>query len=95
MKKKSAAPAKATTKLVVQVEDKNWRGEAAALRLLRRAGKLAMAAVDASEDEVTILLGDDARLKGLNSVFRGKQKPTNVLSFPSDEPGYLGDIAIA
>jgi probable rRNA maturation factor len=31
----------------------------------------------------------------LNTHFRGKNKPTNVLSFPSSDPAYLGDIAIA
>lgn len=99
MTKKSAAPAKSgaknVAKLVVRIENENWRDDAAALRLLRRAGKLAMASVGADKTEVTILLSDDARLKGLNDVFRGKQKPTNVLSFSSDEPGYMGDIAIA
>ncbi len=44
---------------------------------------------------MTVLLTNDARLRDLNRQFRGKNKPTNVLSFPSDEPGYLGDIAIA
>jgi probable rRNA maturation factor len=31
----------------------------------------------------------------LNRQFRGKDKPTNVLSFPSGDSGYLGDVAIA
>jgi probable rRNA maturation factor len=44
---------------------------------------------------VSILLADDARLKSLNRDFRGKNKPTNVLSFPSAQPGYLGDVAMA
>jgi probable rRNA maturation factor len=35
------------------------------------------------------------QLKKFNRQFRGKNKPTNVLSFPSDEKGYAGDIAIA
>ncbi|HMI96974.1 MAG TPA: rRNA maturation RNase YbeY [Micropepsaceae bacterium] len=45
---------------------------------------------------LTILLSDDARLRALNASFRGKDKATNVLSFPSassDEP-YLGDVAL-
>jgi len=48
------------------------------------------------------LLCDDGRIAGLNGQFRGKDKPTNVLSFPSGETepdgeGRLaaGEIAIA
>jgi probable rRNA maturation factor len=50
-----------------------------------------------SKGSLTILLGSDARLKALNGLFRGKNKPTNVLSFPADEnpDAYLGDVAIA
>jgi probable rRNA maturation factor len=44
--------------------------------------------------EVTILLADDKRLAALNRDFRGKDKPTNVLSFPG-QGGLGGDIAIA
>ena len=42
----------------------------------------------------TILLAGDKRLRALNRDFRGKDKPTNVLSFPSTD-AYAGDIAIA
>lgn len=43
-----------------------------------------------------LLLTDDAAVQDLNARFRGKDAPTNVLSFPSDEPapGFLGDIAL-
>lgn len=44
---------------------------------------------------VNVALMDDADMQALNHQFRGKNKPTNVLSFPSDEPGELGDIALA
>jgi len=46
---------------------------------------------------VSLLLGDDASLAALNKEFRGKEGPTNVLSFPpaEPEPGFLGDIALA
>ncbi|MBS0469965.1 MAG: rRNA maturation RNase YbeY [Proteobacteria bacterium] len=46
---------------------------------------------------LTLLLTDDARLRALNRDFRGKDKPTNVLSFPAQENAerYLGDVAIA
>lgn len=46
---------------------------------------------------VSLLLGDDGAIAGLNKEFRGKDGPTNVLSFPpaGGEPGFLGDIALA
>lgn len=55
--------------------------------------------------EVSVVLGDDALLQQLNAAYRGKDKPTNVLSFPSDllhenavPPGEvipLGDIVLS
>jgi probable rRNA maturation factor len=50
--------------------------------------------------EVSILLTSDAEMHTLNKQWRGIDKPTDVLSFPSDgpeipgEPRHLGDIAI-
>ena len=37
----------------------------------------------------------DARIRQLNFQYRGKNTPTDVLSFPAEEPGYLGDVVIA
>ncbi|WP_029057806.1 rRNA maturation RNase YbeY [Stappia stellulata] len=51
--------------------------------------------------ELSVLLSDDARVRVLNREWRGKDTPTNVLSFPGgdeDEPPYgplLGDLALA
>jgi probable rRNA maturation factor len=49
--------------------------------------------------EATILLTDDAEMRDLNRTWRGKDEPTNVLSFPAGdtpvEDGALGDVAIA
>ena len=46
--------------------------------------------------EVTIRFSDDEDVHALNHQFRGKDKPTNVLSFPADgDDGYLGDIILA
>ena len=33
-------------------------------------------------DEVSVVLGDDALLRELNDTYRGKPRPTDVLSFP-------------
>lgn len=49
--------------------------------------------------EVTVLLTDDSEMRALNKTWRGKDAPTNVLSFPAgeapDEEAALGDIVIA
>lgn len=54
--------------------------------------------------EVSVLLADDGRVRELNRDWRGKDSPTNVLSFPAWEPGTqlppegplpLGDVAVA
>ena len=45
--------------------------------------------------ELSILLTDNSNMKKLNSKFRGKKKPTDVLSFPLDKKDYIGDIAIS
>jgi probable rRNA maturation factor len=44
---------------------------------------------------VTIAIVPDNRVRLLNRQYRHKDKPTDVLSFSSDERGYLGDIVIA
>jgi probable rRNA maturation factor len=46
---------------------------------------------------VAILLTDDAAIQDLNARFRGKDAPTNVLSFPAPETArpHLGDVALA
>lgn len=45
--------------------------------------------------ELSVVLCDDAYIQELNAEYRGKDKPTNVLSFPQDEDFHLGDIVIA
>ncbi|MDO4777827.1 MAG: rRNA maturation RNase YbeY [Cardiobacteriaceae bacterium] len=50
--------------------------------------------------EVTVRLTDNDEIRELNREYRGKDAPTNVLSFPCDwdlpeEPRLLGDIVIA
>lgn len=37
----------------------------------------------------------DDELRSLNRDFRGKDETTDVLSFPGDGAGYLGDLAIS
>jgi probable rRNA maturation factor len=47
------------------------------------------------EAEVSILFTDDAHIQRLNAAWRGKDKPTNVLSFPQGAGPLLGDVVLA
>ena len=69
------------------------------LRTLARFLTMAQAAVRL-RGEVTVLLTTDAALRSLNRRFRGKNKPTDVLSFPAEnllsrQEKIAGDLAIS
>jgi probable rRNA maturation factor len=93
MKSRSRPTAKGPA-ISILIEEPRWREDIAVRRLLRRAVRLALA--DEKDNRgLTILLTGDARLRELNDRFRGKDKPTNVLSFPAADPAHFGDIAMA
>lgn len=47
------------------------------------------------ETELSLVLADDDFVQNLNREYRGKDKPTNILSFPQDEDFCLGDLVLA
>ena len=68
--------------------------------LLRRAARTAFRASPPSgrSFSVTLVLIADEEMRDLNRLWRGKDAPTNVLSFPADadrDRGFLGDIVVA
>lgn len=79
----------------IDILDPRWRRRLPKAEALVRAG--ARAALEGRGDAgtVTFALGDDALLRQLNRDFRGRDKATNVLSFPGGEAGALGDVALA
>lgn len=100
--------------IAVRIADRGWRQ--AVDGIAGRAKRAALAALDAGatpaqrrrirncSGELALTFGDDATLRTLNSRYRGKHKPTNVLSFGSPEdwngvaPGQpcpLGDVILA
>jgi len=84
------------TRVTVLVEEPQWRTEGRGFPAkLRRAARNALEQAKSKAGNLTILLADDAKLEALNTRFRGKPKPTNVLSFPAGGEQYLGDVAIA
>ena len=44
--------------------------------------------------EVSVKLADDDEVRALNASYRGKDKPTNVLSFPMIQPDLLDSLNI-
>ncbi len=85
------------------VEAGAWPAEAELTRLVDRAVAAAFAEIGASgASELSIVFSDDAHIQALNAEWRGKDKPTNVLSFPAFPtsrggplPPMLGDIVLA
>ena len=45
--------------------------------------------------DLSLAIVSDRRMRALNRQFRGKDAVTDVLSFPSDTRGFMGDVVIA
>lgn len=78
----------------VEVEAEAWRALPGVETLAEKAAQAALAGRGGG---IAVLLADDEVVRDLNARFRGKDAPTNVLSFPAmDNPeGFLGDVALA
>lgn len=86
----------------ILVEADGWHALMGAEDAVQRAYDACLAALpDLAGRDVSVLLADDAAIAELNGAYRGKPKPTNVLSFPAAGlpadmgPQPLGDIIIA
>ncbi len=101
MKRAVRRPPAAPT-IDVIVESPRWDRHPRAARLARRAIATA-APASARRSELAVVLTDDKAIRALNRKWRGKNAPTNVLSFPAADGGQprrparpvLGDIVIA
>ena len=91
----------------VVIEDERWASVTGLEDLIPRltAETLRAARLSSENHSVSVALLSDAEVQALNKAFRGKDAPTNVLSFPSSastqaaalkgEPLFLGDVALA
>ncbi|WP_159643052.1 rRNA maturation RNase YbeY [Sphingorhabdus sp. 109] len=77
-----------------------WDSERDWSNLAARAAKAAITASSHADllarnfdMELSVKLSDDAEVHRLNNDYRGKDKPTNVLSFPQIQPDLLGALA--
>ena len=68
------------------IEDPRWE-DAALEPLAERAGRetLRHLGLDPEDFEICVMGCDDTRIAELNTEFRGKPAPTNVLSWPAEE----------
>jgi probable rRNA maturation factor len=94
-------------RLALEIEDPRWPQALPKIaELLEKAIALALSDVDdrSRTIEVGVRLVDDGTIQGLNRDWRGRDKPTNVLSFPLgdpapvDEPDFpwlIGDIVMS
>ncbi len=89
---------------MVQVDcafaDRRWAGalgdEAAVEAVANKAVGAALFGQEVGNDaEVSVLFTDDEQVRQLNRDHRGKDAPTNVLSFETGDPVLLGDIVLA
>ena len=92
----------------ILVESPLWKAQRGVKAVLERAIGAAAALAATSGGELAIVLTDDSAIRALNRDWRGKDQPTNVLSFPANAPArtrradahqarprLLGDIVIA
>jgi len=83
--------------VTVHARSEHARGAAAARRLRERARRY-LRALGREEAELSILVVGDAAMRRLNRAWRGKDRPTDVLSFPHAEPNHgplLGDVVVS
>jgi probable rRNA maturation factor len=96
-------PAIAHRSLAVEIvrHEPDWTLVKVTDALLKRAARSALEAVASAQRDsyrVTLVLTGDGEMRTLNRTWRGKDAPTNVLSFPADaakDRGFLGDIVLA
>jgi probable rRNA maturation factor len=81
-------------RLALEIEDVRWNAALPnAAELIDKAVSLALVDIDTAGRtvEVGIRLVDDGTIQSLNRDWRGRDKPTNVLSFPLGDPGPVTD----
>lgn len=81
----------------IVIDDLAWEAAPELEALITRVVEAGLSKLaEPREGEAVILLTGDENVQALNARFRGKDKATNVLSFPAPErEGYPGDVALA
>ena len=72
----------------IMVDSPLWKTQRGVKAVLQRAIGEAAAVAATSGGELAIVLTDDSAIRALNRDWRGKDQPTNVLSFPAHGPAH-------
>jgi len=70
------------------VDSPLWKAQRGIKAVLQRAICEAAAMAATNGGELAIVLTDDSAIRALNRDWRGKDQPTNVLSFPAPAPSH-------
>lgn len=73
----------------ILIDDAGWH------RMVPHAARLIRRALEAAGMAATVVLTDDGAVRRLNARHRGRDKPTNVLTFEPAAPGLPGEIVLA
>jgi probable rRNA maturation factor len=76
-------------KLTILVHQPRWREVRGVLAKARLYFSLVLDRAGVGPAEATLVLAGDEEVRALNRKFRGKDKSTNVLSFPQPSPNYI------
>jgi probable rRNA maturation factor len=82
----------------ISIECADWEKEFPDIDAhIRKTAKAVLTAMKINDQatELSVVLSSDAFIQVLNKQWRGKDKPTNVLSFPQEEPELMGDVILA
>lgn len=90
----------------IDIADDSWRACNEVERVIETAASAAAGKLggDTSTRSLSVRLANNAEVQTLNKQYRGKDRPTNILSFgsnedpatwPPDEPLPLGDVILA
>jgi probable rRNA maturation factor len=74
----------------IDIENNSQSQQIPALVELERWISAALATQQLEDAEVSVYIVDEVESQELNAEYRGKDKPTNVLSFPADIPEEVG-----
>lgn len=83
----------------IDVEVNSTSAHIPSIEKITRWISTALQSDELNQAEVSVYIVDEAESQELNAQYRGKDKPTNVLSFPADIPDevgvpLLGDLVI-